>query len=64
MEAIKKRKGEDSSYLLIILVMSICHPPRDNDVMPLLIGQIILEGKTISRRNFDHRLNLLKIALF
>ena len=44
--------------------MSICHPPRDNDVMPLLIGQIILEGKTISWRNFDHRLKLLKIALF
>ena len=39
-------------------------PPRDNDVIPLLIGQISLEGKTISRHNFDHRLTLLKIALF
>ena len=50
--------------------MSFCYPPRDNDVMPLLIGQIILEGKTnsmgktISQRNIDQRLNLLKIALF
>ena len=53
-----------SLYILVKLGNEHLSSQGDNDVMPFLYGQIILEGKTISQRNLDYRLILLKISLF